>query len=133
MVTRSRARWEECVQMPGKMARSAPRPPFGLPDAPVAVRTSRLSCGKAGNARIFTPVWDFSEIRRALDGGKVARSAPRPPFGLPDAPVAVRTSRLSCGKAGKARIFTPVWDSSGESRIKRGSHERQLLLRDRLS
>ena len=48
---------------------------------------------------------------------KMARSAPRPPFGLPDAPVAVRTSRLSCGKAGKARIFTPVWDSSGESRI----------------
>jgi hypothetical protein len=47
---------------------------------------------------------------------KMARSAPRPPFGLPDAPVAVRTSRLSCGKAGKARIFTPVWDSSGESR-----------------
>jgi hypothetical protein len=34
------------------------------------------------------------------------------------APVAVRTSRLSCGKAGKARIFTPVWDSSGESRLK---------------
>ena len=38
--------------------------------------------------------------------GKIARSPPRPPFGLPDAPVAVRTSRLSCGKAGKARIFT---------------------------
>ena len=51
--------------------------------------------------------------------GKMARSAPRPPFGLPDAPVAVRTSRLSCGKAGKARIFTPVWDSSGESRLNR--------------
>jgi hypothetical protein len=49
--------------------------------------------------------------------GKMARSAPRPPFGLPDAPVTVRTSRLSCGKAGKARIFTPVWDSSGESRF----------------
>jgi hypothetical protein len=28
-----------------------------------------------------------------------------------------RTSRLSCGKAGKARIFTPVWDSSGEPRL----------------
>ena len=34
--------------MPGKMARSAPRPPFGLPDALVAVLTSRLSCRKAG-------------------------------------------------------------------------------------
>ena len=49
--------------------------------------------------------------------GKMARSAPRPPFGLPDAPVAVRTSRLSCGKAGKARISKPVPGSSGESRL----------------
>src|ERR1019366_1277106 len=34
-----------------------------------------------------------------------------------EAEIAVRTSRLSCGKAEKARIFTPVWDSSGESRL----------------
>ena len=34
--------------MPGKMARSAPRPPFGLPEVAVAVRSSRLSCRKAG-------------------------------------------------------------------------------------
>ena len=47
--------------------------------------------------------------------GKIARSAPRPPFGLPDALVAVLTSRLSCRKAGKARIFTPDRESSGES------------------
>jgi hypothetical protein len=33
--------------MPGKMARSAPRPPFGLAEVPVTVGTSRLSCGKA--------------------------------------------------------------------------------------
>ncbi len=32
-------------------------------------------------------------------------------------PVAVCTSRLSCGKGGKAPIFTPVWDASGASRI----------------
>ena len=50
--------------------------------------------------------------------GKMARSASRPPFGLPDALVAVCTSRRSCRKAGKARIFTPVWESSGESRLK---------------
>ena len=50
--------------------------------------------------------------------GKMARSAPRPPFGLPDALVAVHTSRLSCRKAGKARIFTPVRESSGESQFK---------------
>ena len=50
--------------------------------------------------------------------GKMARSAPRPPFGLPEVPAAVRTSRLSCGKAGKAQIFTPDWESSGVSRLK---------------
>ena len=33
--------------MPAKLARSAPRPPFGLPERPVSVGTSRLSCGKA--------------------------------------------------------------------------------------
>ena len=33
--------------MPGKMARSAPRPPFGLAEVPVTVGTSRLSCGNA--------------------------------------------------------------------------------------
>jgi hypothetical protein len=33
--------------MPEKMARSAPRPPFGLAAVPVTVGTSRLSCGKA--------------------------------------------------------------------------------------
>jgi hypothetical protein len=58
--------------------------------------------------------------------GKMARSALRPPFGLPDAPVAVRTSLLSCRKAGKARIFTPVWDSSGESRFKVFANENPL-------
>ena len=48
---------------------------------------------------------------------KIARSAPRPPFWLPEMSVAVRTSRLSCRKAGKTRIFTPVRESSGESRL----------------
>jgi len=33
--------------MPGKMARSGPRPSFGLAAVPVTVGTSRLSCGKA--------------------------------------------------------------------------------------
>ena len=42
--------------MPAKIARSAPRPPFGLPELLVAVHTSRLSCSKAGKARIFTSV-----------------------------------------------------------------------------
>jgi hypothetical protein len=33
--------------MPGKIARSPPRPPFGLAEVPVTVGTSCLSCGKA--------------------------------------------------------------------------------------
>jgi hypothetical protein len=49
--------------------------------------------------------------------GKMARSAPRPPFWLPDALVTVLTSRLSCRKAGNTRIFTPDRESSGESRL----------------
>ena len=48
---------------------------------------------------------------------KIARSAHRPPFELPKVMVAVRTSPLSCWKAGKTRIFTPVRESSGESRL----------------
>src|SRR6516164_7193515 len=38
-------------------------------------------------------------------------------FGLPEALVAVSTSRLSCKRAGKTRTLMPVWDSSGESRF----------------
>ena len=52
---------------------------------------------------------------------KIGRSAPRLPLGLPELTVAVRTSLLSCRKAGKTRIFTPVRESSGESRIQRAS------------
>jgi len=47
-------RQEECVEMPGKMAKSDPRPPCGLPEVPITVRTSPLSCRKAGKAPIFT-------------------------------------------------------------------------------
>ena len=48
---------------------------------------------------------------------KIARSAGRPPFGLPEMLVAVHTSRLSCREAEKAPIFTPVQESSGESKL----------------
>jgi hypothetical protein len=40
-------RQKECVQMPGKIARSDPRPSFGLPELLVAIHTSRQSCCKA--------------------------------------------------------------------------------------
>ena len=39
---------------------------------------------------------------------KMSRSAPRPPFRLREVSIAVGTLRLSCRKAGKAPIFTPV-------------------------
>src|SRR5437879_5487116 len=48
---------------------------------------------------------------------KITRSAPRPSFGLPEPLVAIHTSPQSCCKAAKARIFTPVRESSGESRL----------------
>ena len=43
---------------------------------------------------------------------KMSRSGPRPPFRLREVSIAVRTLRLSCRKAGKAPIFTPVRKSS---------------------
>src|SRR3954466_9711103 len=61
IVTRSRAnQQEECVQMPLKIARSAARPSFGLPELLVAIHTSRQSCSKAAKARIFALVWESS-------------------------------------------------------------------------
>ena len=51
--------------------------------------------------------------------GKMTKSILRPPFRPPQVPAAVRSSRLSCGKVGKAQIFTSARESSGESRIKR--------------
>jgi hypothetical protein len=71
--------------------------------------------GKNGRHALSTSVRRSIVMRsQAIDGrsapkcqGKWPDQPPRPPFGLPDALVAVLTSRLSCRKAGKARIFTP--------------------------
>ena len=49
---------------------------------------------------------------------KMVRSAPRPPFGLPDAAGGTLTSRLPCSKARNTGTFTPDRESSGESRNK---------------
>jgi hypothetical protein len=51
---------------------------------------------------------------------KMARSAPRPPSGLPEVTVAVRIALLPCREPGKPRISKPVPGSSGESRIQQG-------------
>ena len=48
---------------------------------------------------------------------KIARLATRPPFWIPEVSVAVRSSRLSCSKAEKTRIFMADRQSSGESRL----------------
>src|SRR5215468_5862998 len=65
---------------------------------------------------------------RWIVGGKAAqRSAASPSqmgrfetqaFGLPEVLVAASASRLSCQRARKTRTLMPVWDSSGESRLK---------------
>jgi hypothetical protein len=54
---------------------------------------------------------------------KMARSAARPPFGLPERPVSVGTSRRSCGKTVKRQYLPPVRESSGESRFKGNRHD----------
>jgi hypothetical protein len=50
--------------------------------------------------------------------GKMARSDARPSVWVTRVLVAVSTSRLSCKRAGQMRTLMPVWDSSGESRMK---------------
>jgi hypothetical protein len=53
---------------------------------------------------------------------------PRPSFGLPEPLVGIHTSRQSCCKAAKARIFTPVRESSGESRLRASGRAAEALV-----
>ena len=46
--------------MPGKMARSDPRPSVRVTRGAGSVSTSRLSCKRAGKTRTLMPVWDSS-------------------------------------------------------------------------
>lgn len=60
---------------------------------------------------------------------KMARSAPRPPFGLPEMAVAVRIALSPCKEPGIPRISKPVRESSGESRLEPGErlrHRREV-------
>src|SRR5450759_1281905 len=59
---------------------------------------------------------------------KMARSAPRPPFGPSEVTVAVRNSLLSCRKAGKPRTSAPIRESSGESRLIHGVYSSDIVL-----
>ena len=47
---------------------------------------------------------------------EMARSAPRPPSGLPEVTVTVRMALLPCREPGKPPISKSVRESSGESR-----------------
>ena len=49
---------------------------------------------------------------------KMARSAPRSPFGLPEATAVVRAASLSCQNEGKAPKFSRNRESSGEPRLR---------------
>ncbi len=48
---------------------------------------------------------------------KMVRSARSTTVGMPEAPVALCSSRLACRRGGEARIVTPDRESSGESRF----------------
>ena len=61
MVTHSRvADGRSASQMPGKIARSTPRPPFGPPVVRVAARSSRLDSREAKKSLLFAPVRESS-------------------------------------------------------------------------
>jgi hypothetical protein len=60
---------------------------------------------------------------------KIARSARRPLFGLPELLVAIHTSRQSCCRAGKGRTFALVWESSWEFRFRGHPASAQELIR----
>jgi hypothetical protein len=49
--------------------------------------------------------------------GKMARSAPLPPFRVPGVTAVIRAASLSCQNAGKPQKFRPVRGASGEFRI----------------
>ena len=49
---------------------------------------------------------------------KMAKSAPRPPFGLPERPVMRRQLASVLWQGRKTPILTPVRESSGESRFR---------------
>src|ERR1017187_7782343 len=49
-------------------------------------------------------------------------------YGLSELTVADRTSLMSCRKVGKTRVFTPVRESSGESRNKEAILVERIIL-----
>src|SRR5262249_53901750 len=107
-----------------------PRPLRRLPDGRGGHPTANVPRDFAADRGTTTAAATSASVRRpmvmrsgATDGrgvskcpGKWRDQARQTPFGLAEALMAVHTSYLSGGKAGKAPIFAPVRESSGESR-----------------
>jgi hypothetical protein len=64
--------------------------------------------------------------------GKMAGLAPRPLFGLPKVTLAVQTERMSSRQAEKALVFTPLRESSGESRLNASARDKWRRARSRV-
>src|SRR6516165_4540249 len=72
-----RNRQEECVQMPVKIARSTPRPSFGLPELLVASHISRLAFRDAAKSLLSTLVSESSgECREILSRQPASEDRP---------------------------------------------------------
>src|SRR5262249_7603 len=100
------------------------------PRSPSHGKCSRRFCGSSRNCgrshhQGLHETFDVMHSR-AIDGMSAPKCQGKWPdqtldqaFGLPEVLVAVSTSRLSCKRAGKARTLMPVWDSSGEARLRK--------------
>lgn len=64
--------------------------------------------------------WSLTSLREKLIkiGAKVVSHGRYVTFQMPEGPVALCTSHLTCRKAGKARVFTADRESYGESRLR---------------
>ena len=109
-----RARWAGSTRSGLRVMGTSPRSPISR------------GIGSTESTAVVRPEhWDALPLSAAIECmtierltlGKMARSAPRPPFGPPVVLGAVRTSRLAYREGGKALIFTPVRESSGECRL----------------
>ena len=110
---------------------SEPRPLCYLPDGRGRHRTANVPRDFAAHRGATAATTTSASVRRSTvmrsratdrrsaskcqGDGQIRPSTKH--SGCPRVPVGVRTSRLSCKRAGKTRSLLPVWDSSGESRL----------------
>ncbi len=86
-----------------------------------------VQAAKTGERESARPVWASIKglsHRRYVDAERRQRS-PRPSlcFGHASTVILKRASRLSCGKPSESRVFTPIRESSGESRLHKPARE----------